>query len=620
MRILFPSSLLIICSATINVSAASENWDNGIDAWFTNYRLSANNSRAQYAWETSGTDGTLTLDNGLNLGAWRLRNQNTFWREQDGKTGQYSDHLNLWRSFTTLKSRLALGYGTSSGDIFDSITYQGVSLSSDEAMYPKKQRPYRPVITGYARTYAEVSIRQDGALVYRVKVPPGSFTITDFYPQDNQGDFELTVEESDGTERVRTLPYSTLPNLQQQGVVSYELVAGRYQPYHGISRDRPTFWQASATRGITRSASLFGGIQQGEHYISDAVGAGDNLGVWGALSADISSAAYTLEGDPHSGQVARLRYAKEFFATATSLNAQIQWYPQGSEYRSLEEQNNARYALRHGWDDNITQRAWQTHLELNENFDEDSSLSLSWDSMSARHNASGSDTLSLMLNGSWQDVDGSFYLSHNHDEDMPPQIEVGMTISIPFMVGSFTTSAGYVSRYSNRDSSSQGVDIYGSGLKDYSLTYDVSAQHTRHQNDALNASLGYLYNAGDTNLSMSRSGKQRNYHLDSSGSVLVSREGITLGQTLTETVALVSVAGTPGVSVYNQYGSTTDKQGNLLVSYLNPWRDNPITVNTFDIPPGLSFSQDEYIAAPSRGAIVRTAFKPDTSPSSMEGH
>lgn len=47
---------------------STSRWDDGINALFINYRLDADNSQAQYDWERSGTDATLSLDNGLNVG------------------------------------------------------------------------------------------------------------------------------------------------------------------------------------------------------------------------------------------------------------------------------------------------------------------------------------------------------------------------------------------------------------------------------------------------------------------------------------------------------------------------------------------------------------------------
>lgn len=153
--------------------------------------------------------------------------------------------MSLWRSITPLRSRVSLGDGNTSSNMFDSLAFRGASLASDEAMYPDSWRPYSPWINGYARTEAEVTIHQNGVRVYRIHVPPGPFTIRDFYPPDPDGNLELTVQESDGTERTRLLPYSSMPNLVHHGLFSYELAAGRYKPFHGIDRDKDRFWQST---------------------------------------------------------------------------------------------------------------------------------------------------------------------------------------------------------------------------------------------------------------------------------------------------------------------------------------------------------------------------------------
>ncbi len=197
---------------------STSRWDDGINALFINYRLDADHSQAQYDWERSGTDATLSLDNGLNVGPWRLRYQNTFWREKEGQHGSYTNAMSLWRSITPLRSRVTLGDGNTSSNMFDSLAFRGASLGSDEAMYPDSWRPYSPWINGYARTEAEVTIHQNGVRVYRIHVPPGPFTIRDFYPPDPDGNLELTVQESDGTERTRLLPYSSMPNLVHHGL------------------------------------------------------------------------------------------------------------------------------------------------------------------------------------------------------------------------------------------------------------------------------------------------------------------------------------------------------------------------------------------------------------------
>ncbi len=594
---------------------STSRWDDGITALFMNYRLDVDNQRARDRWDTPGTDATLKLDNGLNVGPWRLRYSNVLWREKEGQHGSYSDSVALWRSITPLRARLTFGDGNTSSNMFDSFTFRGISLSSDQAMFPDSWRPWTPWINGYARTEAEVTIHQNGQRVYRIHVPPGPFTIRDFYPPDTQGNLELTIQESDGTERTRLLPYSIMPNLVQHGRFSYELAAGRYKPYHGMESQRDRFWQSTLSWGVAPRLTLFGGLQQGERYVSPVAGVGGNLGGWGALSVDVSHARYTQAQQSQRGSVWRLRYARAFLNTQTSLNAQFQWYPDGSQYRTFEEKISRAGMLKYGLDDDTTRRAMQGKLEINQNIGEDSSLSLSWNWTKGRNGAGSRQSLEMSLDYDWQDLDVSLYGGYQRYPGMSGESTLGINISIPLSLGMRTVNVGYVSDLASHGNDSHGVNIYGSALGDNSLRYDLTAKHEVHGNDALETSLGWQYNAGEMNASLVRSGRQRDLHADVSGSVVLFDGGIALGQTLGGTSALVEVPEVSGVGFYNQFGTTTNGDGRLLVSYMTPWRVNRVTVDTFSQPEERHFPVSEREAVPTDGAILYLRFPvPDWRP------
>ena len=583
-------------------------WEDGINAMFFNYRLEMNKQNALASGDIAGTDAALTLESGLNLGAWRLRQRNTFWRQRDGLRGSYPGGTSLWRSITALRSRLNVGDEYTSPNLFDSMAYRGVSLASAEAMFPDSWRPYTPVINGYARSEAEVTIHQNGERVYRIHVPPGPFTIRDFNPPDAQGNLELVVQESDGTERARWLPYSLMPNLVQTGMFSYELTAGRYKPARGMMLARERFWQGTLSWGAASPVTLFGGLQQAENYVSQVLGAGGNMGLWGAASLDLRATQYRQGGDRLRGSVWRLRYAKAFFQTETSLNAQLLWYPRRSQYRSLEEKINRAQMLAFDGDDDVTDRALETRLELTQNFSEDSSLSLAWRRLQTRRASPGLNSAALSLSATWREVDFSLYGSYDRYSKRPPEATLGINISIPFSLGGQSSNIAWRSDFVSRQHNTHGINLYGTALEDNSLRYDLTAAHTEHGDDSLNGSLGYQYNAGELNVSASRSGQRRQAHADVSGSVLLYDEGIAFGQTLGSTAALVQVPGAPGVAFYNQFGATTNASGDLMISYLTPWRVNRITVDSYSLPEGINMDVDELETVPTEGAIIRLRF------------
>ena len=128
----------------------------------------------------------------------------------------------------------------------------------------------------------------------------------------------------------------------------------------------------------------------------------------GAFSADVSAARYTQEAETQRGKVWRLRYAKAFFTTETSLTAQLQWYPRNEQYRSLEEKSRER-SCGDTAGTMTSPGGLRGQLELNQNLGEDASLSLSWHGLKSREPDAGSMGMTLSPDATLQNVDVSLY-------------------------------------------------------------------------------------------------------------------------------------------------------------------------------------------------------------------
>ena len=74
-----------------------------------------------------------------------------------------------------MKSLLTLGESSSPSDVFDSVSFRGAQLASDDDMLPESLRGYAPVVRGIARSNAQVVIRQNGYVIYQSYVAPGAF-------------------------------------------------------------------------------------------------------------------------------------------------------------------------------------------------------------------------------------------------------------------------------------------------------------------------------------------------------------------------------------------------------------------------------------------------------------
>lgn len=113
---------------------------------------------------------------------------------------------------------------------FDSVQFRGVQLMSQEEMLPDSQRGFAPVIRGMAHSNAKVTVSQHGYVIYETFVAPGAFAINDLYPAPHRasGDLEVTVTESDGSERHFYPTVFRRAFMLRQGRIKYSASIGRY--------------------------------------------------------------------------------------------------------------------------------------------------------------------------------------------------------------------------------------------------------------------------------------------------------------------------------------------------------------------------------------------------------
>lgn len=152
-------------------------WQDGIPALIFNYNLSAGQTRNKnQGGETSQTNNVFaSVRAGANMGPWRLRSNITHTSvEYSGRENQSSNtqqqtrfsNTYLSRDIKGLRSSLLVGEANTSGDIFDSVSFRGIKLNSNEQMLPSQLRGYAPSIRGISNSNARITVRQNGNIVY----------------------------------------------------------------------------------------------------------------------------------------------------------------------------------------------------------------------------------------------------------------------------------------------------------------------------------------------------------------------------------------------------------------------------------------------------------------------
>lgn len=616
-----------------------ELWDDGINAGLLNYNFTGNNVHNDAS--DSSNYAYLNLQSGLNLGAWRLRD-NTIWSYSSGGSASSNEnkwqHVNSWleRDITPLRARLTLGDSYTNGDIFDGINFRGAQLASDDNMLPDSQKGFAPVIHGIARGTAQVSIKQNGYEIYQSTVPPGPFTINDLYAAGNGGDLQVTIKEADGTSQVFSVPWSTVPMLQREGHTRYAVTAGEYRSGND-QQEKPKFFQSTLLHGLPAGWTLYGGTQLADNYRAFNLGVGKNMGEFGAVSLDATQANATLPDDSsHQGQSIRFLYNKSLYETGT--NVQLVGYRYSTQgYYSFADTTYRRMS---GYDvetqDGVIQvkpkftdyynlaynKRGKVQMSITQQLGRTATLYVNGSRQTYWSTNKADEQLQLGLNAAVDDINWtlSYSLTKNAWQQGRDQM-LAFNVNIPFSHWLRSDSKSVWRHASASYSMSHDLDgrmtnlagLYATLLEDNNLSYSMQTGYASggegNNGGTGYAAMNYRGGYGNANVGYSHSDGFKQLYYGMSGGVLAHANGITLSQPLNDTVVLIKAPGAGDVKVENQTGVRTDWRGYAVMPYATEYRENRVALDTNTLADNVDLDDAVVSVVPTHGAIVRAEFK-----------
>lgn len=296
-------------------------WDDGIPGVLFDYYENLQTNHTEGADNKNSVSGNGTL--GTNIGSWRLRAdwQNNYSNASDDQSVSSWDWSKFYayRALPKLGAKLTVGENSLYSDIFDSFSFTGVNLNSDDNMLPPNLRGYAPEVSGVAKTNAKVTISQQNRVLEVTQVAAGPFRIQDLNSMVS-GELDVKVEEQDGSVQHFTVNTATVPYLTRPGQIRYKTAIGRPSDMsHHISG--PTFATGELSWGVNSGWSLYGGAIVSEDYNAVAIGLGRDLFAFGALSFDVTQSIARLpqEEDNQAGKSYRISYSKRFDSTDSEV-------------------------------------------------------------------------------------------------------------------------------------------------------------------------------------------------------------------------------------------------------------------------------------------------------------
>ncbi|MBT9266238.1 fimbrial biogenesis outer membrane usher protein [Pseudomonas sp. MG-9] len=582
-----------------------ELWDRGVTAGLLSYNFNSNRNHTRNGDYDSAYLG---LNAGLNLGDWRLRHNGSMsWRSRQGNNYQA---LNSYaqRDVTALKSQLTVGESITSGELFDTLSYRGVQLASDDRMLPDSLRGYAPVIRGIARTNARVVIRQGGNVLTETTVAPGAFVIDDLYATGYGGDLDVSVLEADGSEQSFTVPYASVSQLLRPGTARFSLTAG--QTRDNYINEQARLLQGSLQYGLNNTFTGFAGVQSSEEYLAVLSGLAFATPI-GAMAVDMTHAQTTLASGTAKGQSLRLTYSKNILSTGSNFSVAAYRFST-RDYLDFSNAVQLLDAERSGEDVSQFGRP-RSRFSVTA----DQSLG-SWGQLAVSGftqnywNLPGSD-VQYQLSYSRQFDHLAFSVNANRSRrglgDM--QNSFLLTLSMPLEFGASVFSPQMTAQI-GRDAQGnfdQQVGITGSAGEDRQFGYGANFSHDGASHTKSASVNGQYAGAQSTlNASLGRGANYTSMSLGASGSLVAHSGGVTLTPYRGETMAIVSAPGAEGAKVAGYPGLKLDGNGNAVVPYLRPYQLNEVGIDPIGSSLDVDLNETSLQVAPRSGAVVHLQY------------
>lgn len=577
---------------------APSQWDEGINAAFINYQVSAMQGSARQGGDRSSDD--VYLNSGLNLGAWRLRSNQSLRQDEHGRRTWSRAYAYAQRDLPGTWGTLRLGETFTGGEVFRSLPIKGLMIKSDPGMLADNLQGYAPVVRGMAMSRARLEVLQNGYPIYSTYVSAGPYEIDDLITSGS-GELEVILTEDDGQVRRFTQPYSTINNLLREGVWQYSAAVGHY---NGASDDAdPLLWQATLAKGLGWKSTVYGGLLASDFYRAGSLGLARDMGSIGAVAFDATRSDTDLDQAGKTslqGMSYALRYGKAFSSNTTLRFAGYRYSTEG--YRDFDE------AVRQRHSPTTFRGSRRSRLEasLHQRVGQASSVSLTLSDQDYWNSSYRQRQYQFNFSTHHDKVTYNFYASQSLNDTSGTDRQFGLSISVPLQWRHSSNATFDI--YNNGERYSQRASLGGS-LDENRLSYRIGANNEFNRTQSTSLSLGYQGALASVGAGVTQGSDYRSASLNASGALLLHAEGLEMGSSLGETNALVQVPGIAGVGVENAIGARTNTRGFALVPHLRPYRANAVVLQVGELEPDIEIDNGINQVVPRRGAVVKTRFE-----------
>ncbi|TPG61565.1 fimbria/pilus outer membrane usher protein [Ewingella americana] len=590
-------------------------WDNGVPSLAVNYSLSASNTRSNDHTSDDYYYGNALSS--LKMGAWRFY---TFDSVTKSSTSTQWDHLSSYvqRAIAPLQAEMKAGDINTTGELFNTVSLRGASISTDDRMLPESLRGYAPVVRGVANTNAKVTIKQNGNVLKELTVPPGAFEISDLYATGYGGDLEVTITEATGEVRTFVTPYSSVPMLLRAGHSKFSTTVGEIR--NDSLSDKPMVFEGTYQYGITNALTGYAGVQttDGNEYSAIMGGVALNTPI-GALGVDVtrSFTSFDIDNQEECDRFCQmsLKISLAKFINETGTNLSLAGYRYSSpDYYSLTDALLTSQALK----DNNNQYLpvnYRDKLEINisqnlidgwGNVYVSGYYGTEWESDTEQSNIS---SYQFGYSNSWQAMSYNINVSQTINEDGDTDNAIYLSMSVPFgTLSSKVPKLNASVSYNDQDSSVR-TALNGTAGQYNQMSYGGWVNYIQDHQTNAGINLGYSGSAMQGNVGYSQTETSYMTSMNGSGGIVLHEGGINFTSSLSDTFGIIEAKGAAGSHVYPDMISQVADNGYAIISSLNPYQYNDIYLDTKGAAVDIEVEDTKASLVPTAGASVKLYFE-----------
>lgn len=202
-----------------------------------------------------------------------------------------------------------------------------------------------------------------------------------------------------------------------------------------------------------------------------------------------------------------------------------------------------------------------------------------------------------------------YYYTHSSDRQKADR-SWSFNLSVPLFGPLSESAISYSMTSDNSGRTSQQASLFGSLPHHPNLYYSLQQGYVNGgQGSNSSAALDYHGGYGTAQLGYRHDSASQQLTWGASGSVVAHPHGVTLGQTVGESFAIVRAPGAAEVAIQNGSNVHTDWRGYAVVPSLTAYRKNTITLDTESLADDADVELEGQTVIPGGGAVVQANYQ-----------